>query len=476
MNENSRKLGFGGFVAIVFGMMVGSGIFNIPQNMAVSAGPGAVLVSWVVTAVCILALVATFKTLADRRPDLDAGIYEYAQHGFGNYTGFNMAWGYWLCACFSNVAYAAMLNDSAGSFFPALLGHGWPTLLFGSALIWLMYFLVAAGIRTAKLINVVMAVLKFSSIALILALLAIHARLGTLSPGFWEGPEDAGSLWQQVKGTMMVTLWCFIGIEGAVMLASRAKNPKSVGKASVTGFLLAWVLYVLVSLLCFGIMSRARLAGLEDPSVAYVLRVAVGDWAYWFVIISIIVSLLGGWLAWSLVCAQTPMEAAAKGIFPRGFTRLNRNGMPARAMLVSSIIMEAFLCLVVTADNVYLTALSIAGMMVLPPYLFSGLYLVKASFRPKELGNPGRLRLERFRVAGILCSLACVWMIVAGGLDLLLMSSVFYLPGVFFYVRARVEGPLTLRKAAACFTPAERAILVVLAVLAVAAFIPIISC
>ena len=35
IEDNSRKLGFGALVAIVFGMMVGSGIYNIPQNMAV---------------------------------------------------------------------------------------------------------------------------------------------------------------------------------------------------------------------------------------------------------------------------------------------------------------------------------------------------------------------------------------------------------------------------------------------------------
>ncbi len=47
---DSRKLGFGTLVAIVFGMMVGSGLYNIPQNLASGAGPGAVALSWVITA------------------------------------------------------------------------------------------------------------------------------------------------------------------------------------------------------------------------------------------------------------------------------------------------------------------------------------------------------------------------------------------------------------------------------------------
>jgi len=51
---DSRKLGFGTLVAIVFGMMVGSGLYNIPQNLASGAGPGAVALSWVITAAGML--------------------------------------------------------------------------------------------------------------------------------------------------------------------------------------------------------------------------------------------------------------------------------------------------------------------------------------------------------------------------------------------------------------------------------------
>ena len=92
--KNSSQLGFWGLTGIVFGMMVGAGIYNIPQNMAAGASAGAVLVSWLITAVGMLLLVATFKTLADRRPDLKAGIYQYARAGWGDYAGFNVAWGY----------------------------------------------------------------------------------------------------------------------------------------------------------------------------------------------------------------------------------------------------------------------------------------------------------------------------------------------------------------------------------------------
>lgn len=114
----SGKLGFWGLTALVFGLMVGVGIYNLPQNMASVASPGAVFIAWIVTAMGILPLVIAFKWLSDRYPQYNAGIYQYAQAEFGNYAGFNIAWGYWLCTAFSNVAYGVMLNDSCGAFFP----------------------------------------------------------------------------------------------------------------------------------------------------------------------------------------------------------------------------------------------------------------------------------------------------------------------------------------------------------------------
>ncbi|MDE5796081.1 MAG: basic amino acid/polyamine antiporter [Muribaculaceae bacterium] len=452
MEENNKKLGFGALVGIIFGMMVGSGLYNIPQNLAIGAGPGAVALSWVITAAGMLLLVATFKILADRCPELNAGIYQYAKEGFGNFAGFNIAWGYWLCTAFANVAYAVMLNDSFGAFFPALLPHRWPTLLFGTGLIWLMYFLVAGGIRTARLLNNILAIVKVAAIALIVVILCLNIHLGIFRLNYLDELADTSSLWTQVKSTMMVTLWCFIGIEGAVMMSARAKRSRDVGKATVTGFFTAWLLYVLVSMLCYGVATRARLAGLDNPSVAYVLHDLCGAWAYYFVILAVIVSLLGGWLAWTLVCAQVPYEAAQVKIFPRSFLRLNRHGMPAFGLFVSSVVMECFLIMVMVADDVYMAALVITGVMILPAYLSGGMYLFKLTLRPERLGLQTRRHVLRCRIVSGLCVAYCLWMIYAGGIKLFLFSSVFYLAGIGFYLKARHERRAegTLR-----FTPAD---------------------
>lgn len=419
------KLGFWGLTALVFGLMVGVGIYNLPQNMASVASPGTVFIAWIVTAAGILPLVISFKWLSDKYPQYNAGVYQYAQAGFGNYAGFNIAWGYWLCTAVSNVAYGVMLNDAFGAFFPVLLDHGWPTVAFGSLLIWLMYYIVARGVKTAKIVNSMLALVKILMLVFIITIFVIFFKTDLFMSDIWGDMSPLGSEVEQIKNTMMVTLFCFFGVEGAVMMSARAKKSSDVGKAGFAGFAIALVLYLAVSLLCFGLLSRSELSGLNNPSIAYILRSSCGDWAYWFVICAVIISLIGGWVAWTLVVAQVPYEAAKVGILPQEFTRTNSNGMPSFGLISSSIAMELFLLMVVMADDVYLAALNITGLMVIPCYFFTGLFMIKKADNPKT------------RTIAIITSLFCLWMAYAGGLLNIFKTSVFYIIGIWFFIKAR---------------------------------------
>lgn len=450
--HTSKKLGFWGLVALVFGLVVGVGIFNLPQNMAHTSSVGSVVLAWTITAAGMLTLVAAFKILSDRFPQLNAGIYQYAQAGFGEFAGFNIAWGYWLCTAFSNVAYAVMLNDAFGAFFPQLLEHGAATVIFGSVLIWTMYFTVAHGLQTAKIINTSLAVVKVAVLLFIVAIFCSHFDLSLLDTDIWGHEEGVGSVGIQIKGSMMVTLFCFFGVEGAVMMSARAKKSSDVGKAGFVGFTVAWILYLAVSVLCFGLMSRSELAKLQDPSIAYILRGVLGEWAYYFVIGAVIIALLGGWVAWTLVVAQVPYEAAKVKILPQCFERTNRHGMPAFGLVASSIAMEVFLIMVVMADNVYLAALHITGLMILPCYLFTALFL----FRKATSG--------RIKTLAVISTIFCCWMIYAGGIDVMLMTSVFYLAGVGFFIRVRRERGTPYKK---LFSISDRVVLTCLIAAAV---------
>lgn len=421
-------MGFWGLTALVFGLVIGVGIFNLPQNMARVASPGAVLLCWAVVSSGIVPLVIGFKWLSTRYPQYNAGIYHYAQAGFGNFTGFMIAWGYWLCSAFSNVAYGVMLNDTVGAFWPTLLTHGWWSVAFCSVLIWVMYFIVSRGLQTAKTVNSLLAVVKVLMLVFIIAVFALMFRMDLFTSDFWgNGLGSFKSLVSQVTDTMMVALFCFFGIEGAVMMSARARRPRDVGRAGVSGFLISMLLYVAVSVLCYGVVARSEMAGMPNPSVAYILRGTLGEWAYWFVISALTVALLGGWVAWTLVVAQVPYEASRVGILPKLFSHTNSKGMPDYGLIASSVAMEFFLLLIIFADDAYIMALRVTGLMIVPGYLFTGLFMWR------KADGPG------IKAVAAIIILFCLWMGYAGGWLDLMLTSVFYLAGTGFYVRARKE-------------------------------------
>jgi arginine:ornithine antiporter / lysine permease len=111
-------LSLAALAAIVVGSMIGSGIFALPSQMAGSAAPGPLLIGWLVTGVGMLMLAFVFQTLAERKPDVDGGVYGYAREGFGNYIGFTSAFGYWASAWMGNVAYLVLLFSTLGYFLP----------------------------------------------------------------------------------------------------------------------------------------------------------------------------------------------------------------------------------------------------------------------------------------------------------------------------------------------------------------------
>lgn len=468
MSNNRTGVNLLGMIAIVFSSMVGGGIFNIAQNMASTAGLGAVIFSWIITGAGMIFLVLTFKLLSDYRPDLNEGMYMYAQEGFGNYAGFLIAWGYWLCVVVGNVAFAVMLNDSFGALFPVLLDHGWESVLFCFGVVWTMYFIVIHGVMTASFINTVMTLLKIGAIVIIVTILVVYFKLETFTLDFWGGGNSGMGFsmfgfGSQIMGTMLITMFCFVGVEGGVMLSSYARRQSDVGKASVIGFYLALTIYAVISILCYGVRTQEELSQMHDPSIAYVLRSVCGEWAYYFVIVTVILSILSAFLAWTMLCAQTPYGAAQIHLLPRQFTVINRNGVASHGLLVSTIFMCLFILIVCTSPDVYMAGLNLTTIMVLPAYALSGAFLWKISVTrdglPAEISTS---KLRELRIIGIICLIYCLWCIFAGGALIFLASSILYLLGFYFYYITNRQNSIRENRPIKLFTNKELLIFIIL--------------
>ena len=282
---------------------------------------------------------------------------------------------------------------------------------------------------------------------------------------FWghghAGQGDLGSVIDQVKSTMLVTLWVFIGIESASVYSARAAKRSDVGRATIFGFVGALGLYVLVSLLATGILTQPELAGLKVPSMAGVFEPIVGSWGAALINIGLIVSAGGAFLSWSLLCAEIPYTCGRDGTFPKWFAAENANGSPKNALLATNILIQLFLVLSFFSKSAYQFFYFIASAAILPPYVLSGAYALKLALSGDGYGS-GESR-TRDVVVGAAATIYGLWLVYAAGVHYLLMCAVLFAPGIAVYLKARKE------RGERAFTPREAALALGIGVLAVVA-------
>lgn len=435
----TNKLRLGALAALVIGSMIGSGVFSLPQNMAAAAAPLAIIIGWAITTVGMLALVFVYQSLATRKPELDAGPYAYAKAGFGPFIGFNSAWGYWISAWVGNVSYAVIVFSALSYFFPSFGdGNTWQAVLGASILLWTIHALILAGVRQAALVNLIVTVAKIAPIVLFIGIVAVAFRIDVFSLDFRGlGNTSLGSLLTQVKSTMLVTLWVFIGIEGASVLSARAERRKDIAAATVLGFFTSLAFYALVSLLSLGIVSQPELAVLNNPSMAGVLEAVVGPWGAVLINLALVISVIGAFLSWTLLAAEIPHVAGKDGTMPAFFARDNARGVPTTSLTLTNLLVQAFLVITLFAQSTYQALFFIASTAILVPYIFSGAYAAKLALTGESYGR-GEVRYGAL-LASLVAMAYGLWLVYAAGPAYLFMAAVLYAPGIVFYIWARRE-------------------------------------
>lgn len=463
------KLGLAALTAIVIGSMIGSGIFALPSQMASTAAPGPLLIGWVITGLGMLMLAFVVQTLARRKPKVDGGVYGYAKAGFGDYIGFTSAFGYWASAWMGNVSYLVLLMATLDYFFPGAFTDGTtvPAIIGASILLWFVHFLTLRGVQTAAFVNTLVTIAKIVPIIGFIVVAAFGFKMGLFSADIWGTHTQVdgvplGDTITQVRNMMLITVWVFIGIEGAAIYSQRARKRSEVGKATVMGFLAVLALLVLVNFLSYGLMAQAQLAGVPDPSMAGLMKEQVGSWGAAFISVGLIVSLLGALIAWVMLCAEILRIPAQQAVMPEVLGRENSHGSPAAALWLTNGCVQVVLILTLFFESTYLGLVLLATSLILLPYLWTAAYQVLLAVRG-ETYEDGKGRTRDLVIGGIALIYA-IWLVYAGGLEYLLTAAMLYAVGTGLYVWARRESGKRL------FTTAEWivfAVIVVAGVLAV---------
>lgn len=464
MSEDEKKLGLVALIALVVGSMVGGGAFNLAGDIALGSNSGAAIIGWIITGIGIVALAFVFQNLTQRKPELDSGIYSYAKAGFGTFLGFNSAWGYWLSAFLGNVAYATLVFSSIGYFIPMFEGgQNIASIIGASIVLWSVHFLVLRGVSSAALINTVATIAKVIPIFLFIIIAIIAFKWDTFSFEFW-GSEGFSwtSVGEQVRSMMLVTLWVFIGVEGAVVMSGRAKNRSDVGKATIIGLISVLLIYILISLLSLGIMSREELANLPNPAMAYVLEEIVGKWGAIVINLGLIISVMGAWLGWTLFAAELPYVTAKDKVFPKWLAKENKNHAPVNSLWLTNGLIQLFLITLLFSEAAYNFMFSLATSAILIPYMLSAFYQVKLTMTGEgyEVGE----KRAKERVIGFIASIYALWLVYAAGISYLLLTMLLYAPGIILYKRALKENGIQRQD-----TKVEKVLMIAFVVLAVIA-------
>ena len=231
-----------------------------------------------------------------------------------------------------NTFYWVFIMATVGAFFDGF-GDGATVLAVALSTVgvWLFHYLIARGVRDAAVINRIVTVFKILPILTFIVVLFFNFDPDVFADNWTAtGYGDLGNLNEQVRNTMLITTFVFIGIEGASVYSRYAKRREDVGKATVMGFLSVLSIFALghpVQLL-----GRAPARARRHPAAVHGRRLRVRGRRLGrmvFISIAVIVSVLGAYLAWTLMAAEVMYIPARADDFPEFLGRRTTTAHPS---------------------------------------------------------------------------------------------------------------------------------------------------
>jgi APA family basic amino acid/polyamine antiporter len=423
----SNKLGLWATTSLVVGNMVGAGIFLMPSALAAYGGIS--LLGWCFSAVGAFLMATIFSRLSKLLPGVNGGPYAYTREGFGNFTGFLIAWGYWISIWCSNAALAVSLVSALSTFFPILNGNAFAASLTGLSAIWIVTWINSRGIVVSGKMQIVTTILKM----LPLVAVAVAGLFFIHTKNFVPFNISGLPSFNAITITAATTLYAFLGIECATIPGASVRNAeKTIPRATMLGTIVTTIIYIAGTVSILGIIPAINLQHSVTPFADAAEKI-FGFNARYVVSAGVAMAALGALNGWILIQGQIPYAIAKDNLFPSIFGKENKRGVPFAGIVIGSLLVSILMLMNYTKGLVeqfkFLILLSTLTSLV--PYLFSMAAFMMIKLRDS---NARPRRLTPAFIMALLAFAFAFWAIAGAGEEIVYWGFLLLMAGIPFYI------------------------------------------
>src|ERR1051326_2521401 len=330
MEELPRKLGLLDATFIVIGIVIGSGIFLLPNVIARTLPSAfAIIAVWVVAGVLSYFGALAYAELGAMMP-ATGGQYVYLREAYGPACAFLCGWVFVLAAMPGGIAFLAV-------GFSIYLDHFVPLSAAMRTVVSLSLVAVLAaanyiGVREGAWIQRIFTTLKIAGLLLVIgaAMFAPHVKATV--------PASSKPLSYAAFGFVMAAcLMAYNGWSYVSFVAGEIKDPqRNLPRSLALGMGAVMVLYVIANIAYMNVMTVPEIAAAERVGAAVAGR-TMGPAGATVLSAVVLLSVTGAINGCILTAARVPFAQARDGLFFRRFGQIHpRFKTPAFAIVALS--------------------------------------------------------------------------------------------------------------------------------------------
>ena len=367
-----KTLGWGDGLALVVGIMVGSGIFRTPGIVAGSIGrPALTFVAWALGGAVGLLGALVFAELATRLPHA-GGKYVYARESFGRRAAFVVGWVEALGIYCAAVAAIAVV---CGDYLSRILESDPRTAsATGAALIVALTGVHLVGVRVGTLAQNLITAAKVLALVGVLGVAAL-AGSGAGWRGSLPGAPTGFALFGAMAVAFQSVIWTYYGYPDAAKIAEELKDPdRSLPRVFLGGIAAVTVLYLLLNAAFVQVLPFERIAAstlVAGDAADAMFGPRAGDVMSALALLVVLASLNGN----LFVTPRVVFGLSRDGLGPRVLSRVNSGGTPWTALLLVALVS---VLLAATGTFERLLSLAITFILVTDGFMVVVLFKLRA--------------------------------------------------------------------------------------------------